>query len=87
MSGPGAPRDVIASNDPKELAQYHARVNHLVLDTLNTMLVGGVQCPAALFHGMVGKPRSRSRSPTTRRPATSRSTCSCAASSCHDTRP
>jgi hypothetical protein len=45
----------IASNDPKQLAQYHARVNHLVLDKLDTMLVGGAQRPAALFHGMVGK--------------------------------
>ena len=40
----------IASNDPKELAQYHARVNHLVLDKLLTVPVGGVQRPAAAFH-------------------------------------
>ena len=40
----------IASNDPKELAQYHARVNHLVFDKLMTVPVGGVQRPAAAFH-------------------------------------
>ena len=40
----------IASNDPKELAKYHARVNHLVFDTMSTVPVGGVQRPAALFH-------------------------------------
>ena len=40
----------IASNDPKELAQYHARVNHLVFDQLMTVPVGGVQRPAAAFH-------------------------------------
>jgi serine/threonine-protein kinase len=40
----------IASNDPKELAQYHAKVNHLVLDQLMTVPVGGVQRPAAVFH-------------------------------------
>jgi hypothetical protein len=41
---------VIASNDPKELAQYHAKVNHLVFDTMSTVPVGGVQRPAAVFH-------------------------------------
>ena len=41
---------VIASNDPKELAQYHARVNHLVFDKLTTVPVAGVQRPAAVFH-------------------------------------
>jgi hypothetical protein len=46
---------VVPSNDPKELAQYHARVNHLVFDKLFTVPVGGVQRPAALFHATVGK--------------------------------
>jgi serine/threonine-protein kinase len=40
----------IASNDPKQLAQYHAKVNHLVFDTLTTVPVAGVQRPAAVFH-------------------------------------
>jgi eukaryotic-like serine/threonine-protein kinase len=40
----------IASNDPNELAQYHARVNHLVFDALTTVRIGGVQRPAAVFH-------------------------------------
>jgi hypothetical protein len=43
----------IASNDPKELARYHARVNHLVFDKMTTLPVAGVQHPAAVFHATV----------------------------------
>src|SRR5262249_32855764 len=44
----------ISSNDPKQLAQFHARANHLVLDKLDTVFVGGVQRPMGVFHGSFG---------------------------------
>jgi hypothetical protein len=42
----------ISSNDPMELARYHARRNHMVFDSMKTIFVGGVQRPMATFHGV-----------------------------------
>jgi hypothetical protein len=40
----------IASNDPMELARSHARRNHMIFDTMKTVVVGGVERPMATFH-------------------------------------
>jgi serine/threonine-protein kinase len=39
------------SNDPMELARYHAKRNGFVFDTMKTIFVGGVERPMAMFHG------------------------------------
>jgi hypothetical protein len=44
----------IATNDPQKLAQYHARTNHLVFESMGQVFVGGVQRPMAIFHGSFG---------------------------------
>jgi tRNA A-37 threonylcarbamoyl transferase component Bud32 len=41
----------VAGNDPMKLAQYHARRNGMVFETMKTIFVGGVQRPMAIFHG------------------------------------
>jgi hypothetical protein len=41
----------ITSDDPMELARYHAKRNGMVFDTMKTVFVGGVERPMAMFHG------------------------------------
>jgi len=43
---------IMASTDnAKELARLHARMNHLTFDSMDKVFVGGVQRPMAIFHG------------------------------------
>jgi serine/threonine protein kinase len=42
---------VVDTNDPKELAKVHARMNNLVFESMDKIFVGGVQRPMAIFHG------------------------------------
>jgi hypothetical protein len=44
----------IETNDPQKLAQFHARTNHLVFESMQQVYVGGVQRPMAVFHGTYG---------------------------------
>jgi serine/threonine protein kinase len=44
----------IATNDPQKLAQYHARTNHLVFESMGQVFIGGVQRPMGIFHGTYG---------------------------------
>ena len=41
----------IPTDDPMELARYHAKRNGFVFDTMKTIFVGGVERPMAIFHG------------------------------------
>ncbi|HMG22481.1 MAG TPA: hypothetical protein VK607_14210, partial [Kofleriaceae bacterium] len=45
----------VATDDPQQLAQLHARSNGLVFESMQTIFVGGVQRPMAIFHGKVDK--------------------------------
>ena len=42
----------ILTDDPQQLAQYHARANNLVFESMQQIFVGGVQRPMAVFHGV-----------------------------------
>jgi hypothetical protein len=55
MAGPIVP----ATNDPQQLAQYHARTNQLVFDSMDHVFVGGIRRPMAVFHGTVNGARVR----------------------------
>ena len=44
----------VATNDPQKLAQYHARTNHLVFESMGQVFVGGVQRPMGIFRGSFG---------------------------------
>jgi hypothetical protein len=49
MAGPIA----IATDDPMQLAKFHARSNNLVFESMDHVFIGGVQRPMAIFHGTV----------------------------------
>ena len=49
MAGPIA----LPTDDPQQLAQDHARLNHLVFDAMDHVFVGGIRRPMARFHGSV----------------------------------
>jgi len=49
MAGPIA----IETDDPMQLAKFHARSNNLVFESMDHVFVGGVQRPMAIFHGNV----------------------------------
>ena len=44
----------IPTNNPKQLARYHARANGLVFEAMQQVPIGGAQRPMAVFHGKAG---------------------------------